>query len=183
MRSDKKMAILATAILVVSAFALVALANAGSINNEVGPTGEATDSAGITKNAYRTTDTVYASGSGFQGGSHVDIYITNDKHWTDGMTINSTIYAQKNNVLVPQSGVITGEEMWRNPIPGEYDMVFDADQNGYYNVSSDAVDDPNDPGFTVSEGLPALTPFGLIALVGLLTIIATSKLVRKRKKR
>ena len=148
-----------------------------------GPTGEATDAIGGTKDLYYTYETVYATGSGFVPGSLVNIYITEDKHWEDGMPINSTVYARKDNVTVDPGGNIVGEEIWPNPIPGEYDMIFDQDQDGFYNVGRDAVDNPNDPGFTVVAQAPALTPLGLIALVGLLTIIATSTIVRKRKKR
>ena len=144
--------------------------------------GEATDAAGGTKDVYKTTETVYATGSGFDPGSKVDIYITEDKHWIDGMHINSTVYARKDNVNVTPDGTIFGEEMWPNPIPGEYDMVFDANQNGFYDVGIDAIDDPNDPGFTVLGQVPALTPIGIAALVGLLAIIATSTILRKRKK-
>ncbi|MGB3477665.1 MAG: hypothetical protein WBB67_00725 [bacterium] len=145
--------------------------------------GEATDAAGGTKDVYKTTETVYATGSGFVPGSLVNIYITEDKHWIDGMHINSTVYARKDNVNVTPDGNIVGEEMWPNPIPGEYDMVFDANQNGFYDAGIDAIDDPNDPGFTVLGQVPALTPVGIAALVGLLTIIATSTILRKRKKR
>jgi hypothetical protein len=64
-------------------------------------------------------------------------------------------------------------------------MVFDANQNEYYDIGVDVVDHPAHPGFTV-EGqvqVPALTPIGLAALVSLLTIIATSTILRKREKR
>ena len=146
--------------------------------------GEATDAAGGTKDVYYTDEIVYATGSGFVPGSLVNIYITEDKHWEDGMAINSTVYVQKNNVNVSPDGTIVGEEMWPNPIPGEYDMVFDANQNGHYDVGIDAVDHPNHPGFTVlgRARVPVLTPTGIAALVGLLAIVATSVILGKRKR-
>jgi len=148
------------------------------------PSGEATDPTGLTQEVYTTAETVYATGSGFDNNSLVDIYIVNDYKWVGGENIlGYTIYAQALNVPTDATGNIIGEEMWPNPIPGEYDMVFDANQNGIYDVGVDAVDHPNHPGFTVVGQVPGLTPIGLIALVGLLAIIATSTIVRIRKRR
>jgi uncharacterized repeat protein (TIGR01451 family) len=147
------------------------------------PDGDATDPTGLVKDVYLPGETVYATGSSFVPNSLVDIYVTEDKHWVNGMPINSTIYAVKYNVSTDGAGSIIGEEIWPNSEPGAYDMIFDANQNGNYDIGVDAVDNPNDSGFTVLPKLPALTPFGLAVLVGLLSIIATSTLSKKRKKR
>lgn len=145
------------------------------------PTGEATDAVGGTKDVYTTRETVYASGSGFMPGDVVDIYVTEDKHWEDGMPINSTIYAGPVTVTVAGNGTITGEEVWPDPVPGEYDMVFDTNQDGSYNTG-DVVDNPNDPGFTVVAAVPTVTPMGLIALIGLLSVIVVIRTkLRKRQ--
>ena len=146
-------------------------------------TGEATDPTGRTKDVYYTDEIVYATGSGFVPNSTLRIYITEDKHWEDGMAINSTVFRNVSDVPVDGDGNITGFEMWPNPRPGEYDMVFDQDQDGFYNAGRDAVDHWAHSGFTVLGQVPALTPVGIAALVGLLTIIATSTILRKRKKR
>jgi len=150
------------------------------------PSGDATDSAGGVQEVYNTGETVYAAGSGFAPNKTVDIYIVDDYAWTGGEKITGYhVYASLKNAPTNATGSIAPTEIWPNPIPGEYDMVFDANQNEIYDVGVDVVDHPAHPGFTV-EGqvqVPALTPIGLIALVGLLAIIATSTILRKRKKR
>ncbi len=146
-----------------------------------GTTGEASDEAGIIKNMYTVLETVYAVGSGFQANSDVEVTITEDKHWTNGKTINSTIYKQ---VIVTTDGFGNIlEPIWPNPLPGEYDMIFNVNpaDNTYDPTQGDVVDDPNDPGFIVAEVVPAFTPAGLIALVGLLTAIAVISIGIRRK--
>ena len=149
------------------------------------PSGDTTDSAANIKDVYYTSETVYATGSGFASNTLVDIYIVDDYAWFNGMNITDrTVYARKYNVSTDEYGNITAVEIWPNPIPGEYDMVFDANQNEIYDVGVDAVDHPNHPGFTV-EGqvqVPALTPIGIAALVGVLSIIATSTILRRKRR-
>lgn len=165
------------------------VASVGAYENNCGygyPSGEATDDGGNTKDVYYTDEIVYATGSGFDSTSDVDIYITEDKKWEDGKPINSTIYKRKDNVTPDANGDINAEEIWTDPIPGEYDIVFDADQDGFYNVGGDegdVVDDPNDPGLTVLGRVPALTPIGLIALIGLLSVVAAISIRTGIKKR
>jgi len=146
------------------------------------PEGEATDAVGETKDVYYTNEVVYATGSGFAPNSLVDIYVTNDEHWYDGRPINSTIYVQKENVSADAEGNIVGEEIWTNPIPGEYDMVFDANRDGFYNASVDAVDHPDHPGFRVIEiaAVPTMTHLGIAILISLLSIVAVINIRIKR---
>ena len=150
------------------------------------PSGDATDPAGGVQEVYNTGETVHATGSGFAPNGSVDIYIVDDYAWIGGEKITGyNVYASLKGVPTNATGSIAPTEIWPNPIPGEYDMVFDANQNEYYDIGVDVVDHPAHPGFTV-EGqvqVPALTPIGLIALVGLLTIIATSTILSKRKKK
>jgi hypothetical protein len=144
--------------------------------------GEASDESGVIKNEYTTDETVYAVGSGFIPGSQVEVTITEDKHWTDGKSINSTIYQQK-VVNTSGSGNIL-DPIWPDPIPGEYDMIFNINptDNTYDPLGGDVVDDPNEPGFIVVGIVPALTPLGVIALIGLLSVIvALSITIRKRR--
>ena len=164
------------------------VASVGAYGNNCGygyPSGEATDDGGNTKDVYYTDEIVYATGSGFDSTSDVDIYITEDKKWEDGKPI--TIYQRKNNVTPDVNGDINAEEIWTAPIPGEYDIVFDADQDGFYNVGGiegDVADDPNHPGLTVFGRVPALTPIGLIVLIGLLSVVAAISIrtgIRKRR--
>jgi hypothetical protein len=148
-------------------------------------TGEATDYTGLTKGVYTTGEDVHATGSGFDT-SIVDmnIYVFDDYTWTDGDNITGyTEYASLIDEPTDGEGNIGPVVIWPNPIPGEYDIFFDANKNGVYDAGTDAVDHWAHPGFSVVGRVPALTPIGLIALVGLLTIIATSTILRKRKKR
>ena len=151
------------------------------------PGGYASDSGGTEQERFYTNETVYVTGSGFIPNSEVDIYITEDKHWVDGTHINSTIYAQKHNVTTDGNGSIIGVEIWPNPDPGEYDVVYDTNNNMKFDLGVDAAHNENDPGFIVlgreqREQVPALTPVGIAALIGLLSVIATSTLIRKRRR-
>ena len=104
--------------------------------------------------------------------------------WTGGEKITDYhVYASLKDVPTDAAGNITAVEIWPNPIPGEYDIVFDANQNEIYDVGVDVVDHQNHPGFTVFGKVPALTPVGLLALVGLLSIIATSTILRSERKK
>jgi hypothetical protein len=81
----------------------------------------------------------------------VDVYIVGDDTWTDGMTIPSDLSDDgMNNVQTDGTGDLGPVAVWQPPLTvGEYDMVFDANQNGVYDAGIDVVNDPNHPGFTV----------------------------------
>lgn len=151
------------------------------------PDGDATDELGDVVEVFTTDEPVYATGSGFRPNSTVDVYIVSDRAWTNGDNVSDYfIFAVKKDVLADAVGDIVPTEIWPNPIPGEYDMFFDANQNGIYEVGVDVVDHPNHPGFIVQAAqvrAPVFTPLGIAALIGLLSFIATSTLVRKRRKR
>jgi len=85
------------------------------------------------------------------------------------------------------NGDIAPVLVWHAPLtPGRYDIVIDANQNGFYDAATDGLDSGS-PGFivvadaTIPAGVPvpALTPHGIIALVGLLCVIGVSR-VRRR---
>jgi uncharacterized repeat protein (TIGR01451 family) len=156
------------------------------------PSGDAADDSGSVKYEFLTGEDVYAVGGGFAPGTHVDIYIVKDCKWVGGEPItNYTVDASAPNVLTDGDGNIgvdTPIVVWQDPVPGEYDMVFDANQNEVYNEGIDAVDHPNQPGFSVNNPAnviraPLLAPLGLAALVGLLSLIATSTQKGRRRKR
>ena len=67
-------------------------------------------------------------------------------------------------------------------VPGEYDIVIDANQNGVYDASTDGLDSGS-PGFVVidmpSVPVPALAPIGIIALIGLLCVIGMIRIRRR----
>jgi hypothetical protein len=87
---------------------------------------------------------------------------------------------------VPVTGGNVGPAMiWPDPVVGAYDIFSDANKNGIYDAGIDAVDDLHNPGFTVNEtakvSVPALTPIGMIALIGLLSVIAVLTIRKKRE--
>jgi hypothetical protein len=61
-------------------------------------------------------------------------------------------------------------------------MFFDANQNGIYDLLTNVVDNAHDPRFIVQGQVPVLSPLGLLALVGLLGIIAIRTMVRTKKR-
>ena len=120
-----------------------------------GPSGNATDSDAVTKDEYYEDEVIYATGSGFAPNTLVDIYIIDDYAWFNGMNISNLFpYAEQKDSLTDEYGNIGPVAIWPNPDLGEYDMVFDADQNGIYNELIDVVDNPHDPGFTILETPP-----------------------------
>jgi len=77
--------------------------------------------------------------------------------------------------------------VWHTPlVPGSYDIVVDANRNGFYNATTDGLDSGS-PGFIVLANpppsppadVPALTPPGIVALVGLLCVIGVSRIRRR----
>ena len=147
------------------------------------PDGNASDELGDVVEVFTTDEPVYAIGSGFTPNSLIDLYIVWDRAWTNGDNVTDYfIFAFKKNVPTDAVGDIVPTEIWPNPLPGEYDMFFDANQNGIYEVGVDAVDHPNHPGFIVQGEVPVLTPLGLLALMGLLSLIATRTMARTKKR-
>lgn len=110
------------------------------------------DSNGIVKNVF-TDEDIYAKGTNFSANSEVDVYIVDnpESRWTDGVNISS--FSNVRNITT----VSTNENgdfltlVWSNPEEGEYDIIADANRDGYYNASTDAVDDVSaEPGVTAT---------------------------------
>ena len=153
---------------------------------------ESTDGVGVGKDTYTTGEPVYATGSGFSAFSFVDVYIVGDLAWTDGMAIPPDVSSDGMNAVPTDAvGNLGPANVWPPPLtPGEYDVVFDANRDGTYDVGTDIVDDPNHPGFTVGypiggivvpvNRLELLAPWlGLAALASLAAL--TVALVRRRR--
>ena len=66
--------------------------------------------------------------------------------------------------------------------PGSYDIVIDANRNRVYNAATDGLDSGS-PGFVVidmpSVPVPAITPPGIVVLIGLLCVIGVSRISRR----
>jgi hypothetical protein len=122
--------------------------------------GQSTDLSGNSKTTYNTNQTVYASGNCSLPSSDVDVYIVGDDTWTDGMSIPTDVSDDgMNTIQTDGSGNLGPVAVWSPPLTvGEYDIFFDANQNGVYDAGIDIVDDLNHPGFTVttSGGGPAV---------------------------
>ncbi len=147
------------------------------------PSGDATDPLGNVQEVYSTGEPVYARGTGFDSNSTVTIYIVRDMKWIGGEDVNDYhIFAGPVVVPTDAFGNIVPTKIWPNPVLGEYDMLFDANHNGIYDLLTDVVDNPHDPGFIVTAAVPVVTPLGIAALIGLLSLIATSTLIRKKKR-
>ena len=118
--------------------------------------GESTDVVGVGRDEYTIGETVYASGSGFAPSSSVDVYIVEDLAWSDGMPIPPDLSSDgMNTVPTDATGNLTATNVWPPPlVAGEYDLVFDANQNGVYDAAVDCVDHPDHPGFVVLPPLP-----------------------------
>jgi len=114
-----------------------------------------TPSGGSNKDAYKPDEDVRVSADGYPPGVDVEVTVVLDNHWVGGEDIpqnpGDTIFAQA-TFTTDGSGRIDNQVIWYAPLEvGAYDIAFDAGPNGVYNVPVDMIDDPNDPGFTVSS--------------------------------
>jgi len=128
---------------------------------------------------------VYAAGTGFTT-TNVDIYVVHDRDWNDGDHIPSDVTGAVETVSVV-SGDVGPVLVWHARLtPGSYDIVIDANRNGVYDAATDGLDSGS-PGFVVVASppptpptdVPALTPHGIIALLGLLCVIGVSRIRRR----
>ncbi len=124
--------------------------DAGMWTYSVDPIAQSSDETRGGKDEYTPDETVYATGSGFTPNTSVDIYITKNLTWSNGMAIPGS---PAKTVMASGTGSFF-DQVWTPPLEvGEYDMAFDANQNGIYDDAIggriDVVDDPNHPGFVV----------------------------------
>jgi hypothetical protein len=149
-----------------------------------------TQSGGSDKNEYKTYEDVYVSGTGFPPNSDIDVYVVEEGEWSGGETIADYGIMVMETFTADSEGDIVNERLWRNPlIRGEYDVVFDAGQDGVYDEIPDLVDHPNHPGFTVvkttvgGEVYPVDKTALLLPWLGLsiVLILATGGLISARR--
>jgi hypothetical protein len=155
------------------------------------PSVKSTDSSGNPRSEFTTSETVYASGAYFPAYTDVDIYIVEDREWTDGDPIPADISGGVETVQTDADGNLPVTAVWAPTlVVGEYDLVIDANQNGYYNAGIDAVDDPNHPGFVVTGAPVGGTAYPINKLIILLPWMALAAaittgiviLARRRRK-
>jgi hypothetical protein len=152
------------------------------------PDGESTDAVGVGQDLYYTDETVYATGFDFIPNTDVDIYVVPDRAWTDGDPIVGDVTGAVETVPTDGAGNLGPVDVWLPLLtPGDYDMVFDANQNGQYDAAYDVVDDPNHPGLVVRDrpvggvtlpasGVTLLGPWLLlVGVVGVAVLVVLSR--------
>jgi hypothetical protein len=95
-----------------------------------------------------------------------------------------------NTLTTDEHGAIEPTNVWPAPLThGEYDLVFDANQNGAYDEGIDVVDHPAHPGFVVQAAVGGQAyPVNKIDLVMpwvvlSMAVIAAASLVGLRRRR
>jgi hypothetical protein len=149
---------------------------------KVTPAGDSAESSRGIKNMFLLEENVYAIGRGFVSNSIIDLYVVADRDWTNQDIIPRDISDGVETARADAQGDVFAL-VWQSPLlrTGEYDIVFDANQNGIYDAGIDAVDGVS-PGFVVVKPseVPLFSPLGLIVLACLLGLIAIC-LIEKRK--
>ena len=125
------------------------------------PTIESSNISGTKKDIFQPGESVYATGSGYAASTTYDLYVVSDTTWTDGMAIPARVSGIETSITTDASGNIAAETLiWTSSVQGQYDIVVDVGGDGYYNVSTDALDDMD-----VSDaGFEAIPEFSTIAL-------------------
>jgi hypothetical protein len=120
------------------------------------PGGNPADPGGAVKRAFFRRDSVYCSGSFFLPRSNVDVYIVVDDSWSNNMPIPADLSSDGfNTVPIDGVGNLAVTMIWPARLTiGQYDIVFDTNQDGIYQSGVDVVDDPGDPGFEVFDDPP-----------------------------
>jgi len=149
-----------------------------------------TEAGQTPKDIYSTRENVEVSGSGFMPGSDVDVYVVVEGEWLGGETIADYGVVAMETFTADGDGEIENEVVWHAPLEiGEYDVVFDAGQDGTYNEIPDLVDDPNHPGFivvvaTVGGEVYPIDKAALLAPwlgLGLVLVLAAGSLILIRR--
>jgi hypothetical protein len=105
---------------------------------------------GAVKRIYYQREDVYCSGSYFFPNSNVRVYILLDDTWSEGTSMTDLSSDGFNTVPIDGVGNLPVTMIWPGRLTiGQYDIVFDTNQDGIYQSGVDAVDDPGDPGFEV----------------------------------
>jgi hypothetical protein len=159
----------------------------------IAPVGNSTDDTGMLKDVYGVQETVYVVGSGFPADVDIDIYVVPDLQWTLDMAIPADVSSDGiNTVHTDVNGTFGPVLIWPSFLTwGEYDVVFDIEQDGIYTEYleqyTDAVDDPNHPGFTVKRlvggEILSVNPLLTLApyIVAVATIVGTIAILHRKR--
>ena len=192
MNVKKLIGTITIALLVVALSVSMAAALQGMINSA--------DSTGAEVNYYIVGDEVYARGAGLgdcDENGLVDVYVVVDaikppeEIWVNGESINASDHLQvlvvedvdPNDINVPGNGPLflgtvvnkdlSGVNGYNEiPAPGDFDIIYDCNQDGYFDVNNDTVDYSICSGFRTD--IPEFaTP--VIALLGLVFFMRRKK--------
>jgi hypothetical protein len=146
--------------------------------------GDSADTNGRKKDLFFTDEDVYAIGSGFEPSDWINISVVPDRDWKDGDPIPADVSSDGVNTVQADANGSVFALVWPQPLTvGEYDIVFDANQNGTYDFGTDAVDGAS-PGIVVQErpaavAAPVLTTLGLGLLTVFMVLVAILGLKRR----
>jgi hypothetical protein len=131
---------------------------------------ETCDSAGLSRNVFNLTETVYVNGSGYSPSTTYEICVVNDvASWIDGMEIPVRIPGTATTVSSDSSGNIPLTAVWSVGLNlGKYDIVVDVDGNGVYDEEIDALDNDD---IEVTAGFLAVPEFPSFLILPLCIII------------
>jgi len=145
------------------------------------PTVESCDSTGTLLDIFDLDKAVYVKGSGYLASTTYDIYLVNDTAWTEGMPIPGRVEGTATNVISGASGNISLVMIWNAPLtPGEYDVIIDVNNDGYYNTTIDALDESC---IQVKAGFQVIPEYGPVAVLGLIACLAVVGLYQLPKRR
>jgi len=100
---------------------------------------ESCDSNGVKKDTFSPGANVYVNGSGYNASTTYPVCIVSDITWSDNTMIPAAVV--RTTVTSNSTGHIQPAMVWGSALPGEYDIVVDANDNGIYDEGIDALDD------------------------------------------
>jgi hypothetical protein len=141
---------------------------------------ESCDSGGDEKNTFDQDDAVRVFGSGYEASATYPIYVVDDDEttWDGGETL-VRVSGTETTVTSDSNGNINPTIVWNPTLaPGKYDIVLDFNENGYYDVGIDALD--NDDVVT-SAAFFVIPEYLLGALMALFACFAAYLAFKKTK--
>ena len=157
-----------------------------AVTKLIPPQGDSSEDDRTIKNNFFVDEDVYAIGGGFEPLDWINISVVQDMDWMDGDPILADVSSDGVNTVQADANGSVFALVWPQPLTvGDYDIVFDADQNGTYDFWTDGVDSAS-PGFVVQErpaaitkAVPVLTTLGLGLLMAFMVLVAVLRLKRR----
>jgi hypothetical protein len=144
---------------------------------------ESCDSTGNPEDTFQLNQAIYVEGSGYLPSTTYSIYLVNDTTWIEDMPIPQRVIETTATVSSDTSGNISATVLWNAPLkPGGYDIVVDANGDGYYNASIDALDESY---IHVRSGVLVVPEYWLgtiFGLVGCFASLGVFKVAKRKRK-